>query len=82
MDGPGLQNKPVLQSYYPFVHLSVIYEKKLPEAETNNSLTYGDSSTCDIKFSCSNFCVFYPLRNICYVLKITTTLQVSIGHKM
>lgn len=39
----------------------------MSEADTNNSFACGDGSTCYIKFSCSTFCVFYPMRNIFFL---------------
>lgn len=58
----------------PLFISKVLFAKYLSEADTNNSFACGDGLTCYIKFSCSTFCVFYPMRNInfCFVLKTTT----------
>lgn len=48
--------------------ISVLFAKYLQsEADTNNGFACGDGSTCYIKFSCSTFCVFYPMRNILFM---------------
>lgn len=75
----GLQNKPVLLSLCSFKYC---WSKTLSETETKNSFSYFDSSTCYIKFSWNNFCVFYSVRETFIMFwKLQLNLYFTGQHK-